>query len=425
MKSIPILAALAAVLLPPFAMAQSSGAFSFGKQKIETSAETVEVTAKGQGESVDAAKKDAVRNAIKMAVGELVDAKTLVENDELVEDKILTLSNAIVEKAEYGDAKAIGDGLYEVSVKSLVKKGRLNQELEKIGIAKGRISGKDLAAPLVSLNVRNMSDEERVASAEEFLAERLKGFPGALVEAVMLAKGDGSPDIGIDEKTGHVFANAGVQVNMENYTKWTQALCELLGQMCMAQEDVPIKFNEEDSPFPDRIASDAIPLRSFSKEEVFGSPDLTGFPVSMAVVVAVPSASKVRRSTWPAKVFYLNSKMWNAFMRKFAERFPESGYVEITLKDRDGDPVCAGRETFTIVKNGVSILGSRSHVPAHAISTSGTWKAFIAPALKLDGKRGGLERNRDLAVKMRIDLGKAEEDDLAAVVGYDVKLEYR
>ena len=83
MKTTAFLAALAAFLLaaPSASFAQSSGAFSFGAPKAANPADFVTVEAKGQGESVEAAKKDAVRNAIKTAVGELVDAKTLVENE--------------------------------------------------------------------------------------------------------------------------------------------------------------------------------------------------------------------------------------------------------------------------------------------------------------------------------------------------------
>ena len=151
----------------------SSGSFSFGKPK-SGAAETVEVTAKGQGESVEAAKKDAVRNAIKQAVGELVGSKTLVENDELVEDKILTLSNAMVENAFYGDAKSIGDGLFEVPVKAVVKKGKLNQELEKIGVMKGAVKGDSLAAKL-------FSGRERVANARASALPTDKGYAIRLV----------------------------------------------------------------------------------------------------------------------------------------------------------------------------------------------------------------------------------------------------
>ena len=54
----------------------------------------VVVTAKGSGVTVAEAKKDAGRNAIQLVVGELLDAETLVENDELVKDRILTHSIA-------------------------------------------------------------------------------------------------------------------------------------------------------------------------------------------------------------------------------------------------------------------------------------------------------------------------------------------
>ena len=205
--------------------------------KAEAAEETVPVSATGYGASVEEAKKDAVRNAIRQAVGELAGAETLVENDELVKDKILTLSNAVVTKADYGEPRAAGDGLWEVAVQALVKKGRLNQALEEVGITRGAVSGGSLAASL-------FSGKERVANAEKFFAERLKGFPGNVVEAVMLTKDDGSPNIEVDSQSGHVFANVGVRVNMGNYGKFAQALCELLGQVCREQESVTLFFKE-------------------------------------------------------------------------------------------------------------------------------------------------------------------------------------
>ena len=84
MKSKPATAAvlLAALLLPLSASAQD--------------AETVTVLATGYGVDPDAAKKAAGRAAIEQVVGQLVDAETLVENDELVKDCILTHSAAFL-----------------------------------------------------------------------------------------------------------------------------------------------------------------------------------------------------------------------------------------------------------------------------------------------------------------------------------------
>ena len=128
-----------------------------------------------------------------------------------MEDKILTLSNAMIEKADYGEAKSVGDGLFEVPVTAVVKKGRLNQELKAVGIATGAVKGDSLAATL-------FTGKERVANAEKFFVERFKEFPQNVMEGVMLTKADGSPDIEVDTDSGHIFANVA-------FLKQTNTIC--------------------------------------------------------------------------------------------------------------------------------------------------------------------------------------------------------
>ena len=413
----------------------SSGTISFGKPKAEA-AETVEVMAKGQGESVEAAKKDAVRNAIKQAVGELVGAKTLVENDELVEDKILTLSNAMVENAFYGDAKSIGDGLFEVPVKAVVKKGKLNQELEKIGVTKGAVKGDSLAAKL-------FSGRERVANAEKFLAERFKDFPGNVVEGVMLAKADDTPDIEVDDKTGHVFANVGLRVNMENYLKWTQALCELLGAMCIEQEKVNIPFEDNNGVISGnseqiKALNSKIPLKQIPPQKTYGVTETeTGRPLKdpLPVIVFTPSVKGAKRPSWPATIYYLDSKMFSAFCKQLVLRFSndESGVVEVALKDEEDTPVCSGKGGLD-VKSSKLKWGQWSLRSGLMPVSMSCYKGFsyhhvvVAPVLTMyvieHGQSFDFLRSASLTHKMRLDLGKVEEDDLAEIKGYEVKVTY-
>lgn len=427
MKTAPFLAALAAAfLLSAPASAQSSGAISFGKPKAAESAEFVTIQAKGQGETVEAAKKDAARNAVKKAVGELVDAKTLVENDELVEDRILVLSNAMIEKADYGDAASIGDGLFEVPVTAVVKKGRLNQELKAVGIATGAVAGDSLAAAM-------FTGKERIANAEKFFAERFKGFPGNVVEAVMLTKGDGSPDVEVDSETGHVFANVGLRVNMENYSEWARHLQEVLGAVCLEQEQTNLKFGE--SFEPSQVSAERLNFRKLPKSAMF-------------VVVATPSAEKVGRSSWPATVYYLDAQMAKAFATQMAARIPEKGVLEVVLEDEDGEPVCSKTVGLTTKKQanendghlGYFHLGNRdSLVKGRGFAAIPTWAeysasdddlVFVVPVLNsLFGYDGHadprlLRLKDDLTAKFRIDLGEVSEDDLGAVTGFKVKVEY-
>ena len=56
------------------------------------------VVARGNGESADEALKDAMSQAIQQVVGTMVDADTLVQNDEIVSEKVLTYADGMISK---------------------------------------------------------------------------------------------------------------------------------------------------------------------------------------------------------------------------------------------------------------------------------------------------------------------------------------
>ena len=442
MKTTAFLAALAAFLLaaPAASFAQASGSFSFGAPKAANPADFVTVEAKGQGESVEAAKKDAVRNAIKTAVGELVDAKTLVENDELVEDKILTLSNAMIEKADYGDAESVGDGLFEVPVTAVVKKGQLNKKLEDIGIATGAVAGDSLAATL-------FTGKERVANAEKFFAERFKDFPQNVMEVVMLTNDDGTPAIGFTPgsrkgiywrddlaKEGHLYADVGVRVNMENYAEWTRQLKELLDAICSSHQDDSMAFAKKPPVNGDRLVAE---MPTTGSE---GTP----------VVIATPK--KPERATWPVTVYWLDDSIFKALGETLAKTFPKNANLEIALKDADGEIVCSAKQLtdrdyrYDFVerlsyKNQPGRIGTGdlryNDYPTIPVSgmmqkINGFEGLFIGPipgvaaSFHKDGfatPQAG--RLKEVTKPFRLDLGVVSEEDLAEVTGYEVKIEYK
>lgn len=95
-------------------------------------AEIVKVRGKGTGADRAEALKDAYRDAIERAVGMYVDAKQAMENEELVEDKILTQSNAYIEKYEVVKEKEKPNGLVEIQIDAEVKKSALTKKLSDI-----------------------------------------------------------------------------------------------------------------------------------------------------------------------------------------------------------------------------------------------------------------------------------------------------
>lgn len=95
-------------------------------------AETIKVRGKGIGTNKMEALKDAYRDAIEQAVGLYVDAEQMVKNEELVKDKILTQSNAYIEKYELVSENNVGNGLIGVKILAVVRKTALAKRIREV-----------------------------------------------------------------------------------------------------------------------------------------------------------------------------------------------------------------------------------------------------------------------------------------------------
>jgi len=96
----------------------------------EESLRTEVIIAEGVGADVEGARKDACRNAVRQAVGAYVDSETVVANDQLITDRIVTLSPAFVEKAEPIDgSEKKEDGLVRLRMRTHVRITKLLDEL--------------------------------------------------------------------------------------------------------------------------------------------------------------------------------------------------------------------------------------------------------------------------------------------------------
>lgn len=349
----------------------------------------------------------------------------------------------MIEKADYGDAQSVGDGLFEVPVTAVVKKGRLNQELKAVNITTGAVKGDSLAAKLGS-------GKERLANAEKFFNERLAGFPQNVMEAVMLTKDDGQgnqvPDIGIDPQSGHVYANVGVQVNMENYSKFTQALCELLDAVCLVKEDVVIPFRDGTRVYggnnPEKkkgLDSDTV---SYSKRPEEKNWHLNNLATSVPFIIAHPSAKGLKRPSWPATIYYVDPQIFLAFVKGLYAQVGNvrSGSAHIVLKDADGSPICSGKSEggYANANSGstsfapyCNALPMKDRLQKDHCEVYQSYFMFITPVLKnrfekgLDCQHFSYYRELDPMLHCRIDLGKVSENDLAEVASYEVKVEFK
>ncbi len=125
MKMLKILVLSTLSLCPVFVLAQKM--------------EVVEAT--GVGSSEKSALKDAYRNAVSQVVNTLVEAETVIKNEELIEDNIIAVSGGFIESSEIIEpATKSEQGFYSVKIKATVKYDKLSEEISHYSSSRKKIN---------------------------------------------------------------------------------------------------------------------------------------------------------------------------------------------------------------------------------------------------------------------------------------------
>ena len=175
------------------------------------------VNATGYGMSVEEAKRAGVRAAVEAVVGTLVDAETLVENDELIQDKILSYSAGMVEDVKFiGTPKKNSAGLVMVRVQVKVKKTELAERVQKNIRTSFQVDGESLYQQTVFSRENQGNIQEIVKKLFSF--ERVQGLLRAEKSSFE-----------VNQATGEVTVGATVEVDMPAYRQWTSEIIEKIG----------------------------------------------------------------------------------------------------------------------------------------------------------------------------------------------------
>ena len=194
--------------------------------------ETQLVTATGYGMSVEEAKRAAVRSAVEAVVGTLIDAETLIENDELIQDKILSYSAGMVEEVKFiGVPMKNSAGLVQVHVQVQVKKTQLVERLKAVTRASAAVDGENLYQQVLAEQQKALFNQQNLEEAGKimqglFLPERLEG----LLKFEPDAEENGSPVV-LNAKTGKVSVSVKGGINLAAYKQFTDEIIEKLEPM--------------------------------------------------------------------------------------------------------------------------------------------------------------------------------------------------
>lgn len=132
--------------------------------------ETVSVLGRGMGMNREDALKDAYRDALERAVGLYVDAEQMMKNEQLVQDQILTHSNAYIERYDIKKEETRSNGLTEIQILAVVNRSALAQKLSEVMPPQTFQVG----STLQDLHAQSVTTQKRGADAVALLQNALE-----------------------------------------------------------------------------------------------------------------------------------------------------------------------------------------------------------------------------------------------------------
>jgi hypothetical protein len=157
-----------------------------------------EVIARGMGAIIagdlakaeDDASSNALRSAVEQVIGTMVESEVLVRNYQTIEDKIYSYTKGFVEQYQVVNKSQRGETIMEVTIRAVVKKGNLKENLEALGLL---ISRKGKPRLMIIVDEKNMDTHhywgwtiDMNTSENEVMNVLLdKGFPFVDRETVM------------------------------------------------------------------------------------------------------------------------------------------------------------------------------------------------------------------------------------------------
>lgn len=129
--------------------------------------ETITVTSMGLGTTVEGARKNAIQKAVRKALGEIVDAETITNNEEIIKDEVITYSDGFISKTLdiSGPEKDPDLGLFSLAIQAEVIRSKVVKRLKEVNVMVVEIDGNSLFAQALSKMDQAESGKSLLAKA--------------------------------------------------------------------------------------------------------------------------------------------------------------------------------------------------------------------------------------------------------------------
>ena len=216
---------------------ETSGQFASRKDNIITKKEST-FLAEGTGRSPEEALLAAYRNAIYQVVGAIVDSETLIKNDVLIEDKILTYSNGFV-TGHKEVSKSNKNGVYSIKILAEVKVTGVREKINISKISLASFDGKSVGDKLTNeIEKKAASDAQIVKNTKdgaELIVKKLNNFNRDLlkIETVIDQK-----NIEVIDKEANLKCNITFELDKMLYSQLRSDLKTTLNKMADKKKEI-------------------------------------------------------------------------------------------------------------------------------------------------------------------------------------------
>jgi hypothetical protein len=195
------------------------------KQEKSSSPDELTHEAVGTGTTGDEAIRDALRNAVRAAVGVLVDGEVLIKQEDVISDKVLTYSDGFVSSYDVlkRDQK---DGLVTIRIRAHVERRKLLADLRTAGVALDAADGKGLVASA-------LTRKEALETEASLVKKTFGALPNLLVAEVQPPTA-----LDYDVDTQRLPLSITVRVDRAKYFEFAEKFDSVLSKMSLAHGSV-------------------------------------------------------------------------------------------------------------------------------------------------------------------------------------------
>jgi hypothetical protein len=206
--------------------------------------EIIKVTARGAGTSISEALADAYNNAIQQAIGLYIDAETIVNNDKIIKEQILTHSRGMIQNFDIVSEDTSG-GLFLVTILAEVFEKPLLDKIKPITETFDFVDLSDLHA---SIHI----EETESLSSEVLLRKALSPFFSSKLYKFSLY---GKPYLN-PKNNNQLIINILAKPNIQEYEKGIDELIVVLNQISTSKTETFNKHEDNKIYYKSKSYSD-------------------------------------------------------------------------------------------------------------------------------------------------------------------------